>query len=203
MENDKNCGMCGVQTCSEFRKSVVDGKKKWDDCIYNNGMPNSISLNNIDYEKVDLHGGVYDFILKPIRSEISARKIIQPFRPDLVERWDIKKGDVVIGRPMGAGCPVTHSLLVYDADVISGLLYTWVIGPLEARKLKVIDIKNYYMVGFEGNISNVNSYPKIGKMSSFLPSQCMLRLNHRGLVNQIMVLENKDTIVRLENINIS
>lgn len=203
MRNDKNCGMCGVKTCKEFRKWVANGKRKWDDCIYNADQLSCAGLKQVDYEKTDLHGDVYDFILNPIGNEMSARKIIQPFRPDLVERWDIKKGDVVIGRPMGAGCPVTHSLLVYDVDVISGLLYTWVIGPLEARKLKVIDIKNYYMVGFEGIISHINNYPKIGKMSSFLPSQCMLRLNHRGLVNQIMVLENKDTIVRLENINIS
>lgn len=203
MENDKNCGMCGIETCRQFREQVAAGENKWSACIYNVEIHNSINLKNIDFEKTDLHGNEYDFILIPIGDEISARKIIQPFRPELVEKWSIKKGDVVIGRPMGAGCPVTHSLLVYEVDEISGLLYTWVIGPLEARKLKVFDIRNYYMVGFEGIISNVNNYPQIGKISAFLPSQCMLRLNHRGLVNQIMVCENGDTIVRIENINIS
>lgn len=54
-----------------------------------------------------------------------------------------------MGRPMGAGCPITHVLYVYEADELSGLLYTWVLGPLEARKKNPIDIGNYYMIGFE------------------------------------------------------
>ena len=42
----------------------------------------------------------YDFILKAIGNEISARKIVRPFRPDLIEKLDIKKGDIVVGRPI-------------------------------------------------------------------------------------------------------
>lgn len=153
-------------------------------------------------EETDLHGARYDFVLNPIGDEWSARKIIQPFRPDLVEKLHIKEGDVVMGRPMGAGCPVTHVLYVYKADELSGLLYTWVVGPLQACEKDPIDIGNYFMIGFEGVISQVNVFPKIGKRSVFLTSQCMLRLNHSGLVNQISTLGDSNTYVRIESINI-
>lgn len=200
---DRNCGLCGVSNCNEFRHLVNIGQKRQEECVYckNNELLRS-SEYATTYDEVDLNGRKYDFVLNALPNEISARKIIQPFRPDLVEKLNIKVGDIVIGRPMGAGCPVTHALKVYDVDVISGLLYTWVVGPLEARKNNVIDIKNYYMVGFEGIISNVNRYPKFGQVHSFLPSFCMLRLNHSGLVNQLMEFEDGNLLVRIENISI-
>jgi hypothetical protein len=66
---------------------------------------------------------------------------------------------------------------------------------------RTIDIRAYAMAGFEGVAANVVREPVIGKMSGFMPSFCMLRLTHYGLVN--MVLNTKDgLVVRLEDIHI-
>ena len=47
----------------------------------------------------------------------------------------IKKGDVMIGRPMGmsCGCPVTHCGVVSDVDARNGVIYWNVTGPLRPR----------------------------------------------------------------------
>lgn len=196
---DRNCGMCGEQTCSEFRSKLKTGKKKINDCPFNYKMKD----NNIDaVENADIHGNQYDFVLKAIGDEPSARKIIRPFRTDLIEKLDIKIGDIVIARPMGAGCPVTHVLKVYDIDELAGLLYTWVIGPKYSRGKEIKDIRAYYMIGFEGIAENIICNPKIGKTAGFMPGFCMLRLTHYGLVNKLLNT-NEGLIVRIEDIHIA
>jgi hypothetical protein len=76
--------------------------------------------NTSPYLGVDVHGAVYDFVLAPLPGEVSARKGIAPFRPDLVERWGIQAGDIVTGRPAGPGCPVYHALRVLSANPVIG-----------------------------------------------------------------------------------
>ncbi|MGE5583531.1 MAG: hypothetical protein ACM3X9_13500 [Bacillota bacterium] len=71
----------------------------------------------------------YDLILLPIHGEYSARKIVLPSRGDLIEKLNIQKGDYALGRPMGTGCPVPHVLQVIEADPVTGLSMTLVVGP--------------------------------------------------------------------------
>lgn len=199
MNEDRNCGLCGSKTCEEFREYLRTGQKEEKECPFcNESIRVEIGTNN----NLDFHGNVYDFLLKPVNGEASARKIIRPFRTDLIEKLEIKKGDIVVARPMGAGCPVTHVLEVYEVDELAGLLYTWVVGPQYSRNKEVKDIKAYSMVGFEGIAEDISIYPKVGKTAGFMPNFCMLRLTHYGLVNK--VLNTKEgLLVRIEDIHIA
>lgn len=198
MKKDRNCGLCGNQSCEEFRNSIKKGLKKENDCPFYMKDRNTTIIK----DNTDTHGNKYDFILKAIGDEISARKIVRPFRPDLIEKLDIKKDDIVVGRPMGAGCPVTHVLKVYEVDNLAGLLYTWVVGPAYSRGKEVKDISAYAMIGFEGIAENIVNHPKVGLAAGFMPNFCMLRLTHYGLVNKVLNT-SEGIVVRIEDIHIA
>ncbi|MDD4238441.1 MAG: Fe-S cluster protein, partial [Desulfotomaculaceae bacterium] len=153
------------------------------------------------YTGKDVLGHAHDFVLEPLPGEISARKIVLPFRSDMVEKMNIQKGDLVLGRPMGAGCPIPHVLKVIKADRVTGLLYTWVVGPKYSREQAVKDVSAYHMIGFEGIATRVTREPAFGCRVTFLPGFCMMNLNHTGLIN--MVLEKSCGIhVRIEDIHL-
>ncbi len=186
-----NNGLKKEKDCPFYEKDNITG---------NSSVAGDQSDNLAD--NMDIHNNKYDFLLKPIGSEPSARKIIRPFRTDLIEKLEIKTGDIVIARPMGAGCPVTHVLKVYAIDDLAGLLYTWVVGPKYSRNEPVKNIRAYNMVGFEGIADNISVYPEIGKTSGFMPNFCMLRLTHYGLVNKVLNTE-EGLVVRIEDIHIA
>ena len=193
MISDRNCGLCGYKTCEEFRKSGQN------DCPF--GTDDSFEVER-SCENLDTHGNRYDFLLNAIGNEPSARKIIRPFRTDLIEKLDIRPGDIVVARPMGAGCPVTHVLLVYEVDELAGLLYTYVVGPQYSRGKEVKDIKAYNMIGFEGIATDIVEMPKVGKTAGFMPGFCMLRLTHYGLCNKVLKT-GEGLLVRIEDIHIA
>ena len=195
---DRNCGLCGNQSCEEFRNSLKNGFGHETDCPFHAKDRN---LTIIEDNK-DTHGNQFDFVLKAIGNEISARKIVRPFRVDLIEKLDIKEGDIVVGRPMGAGCPVTHVLKVYEVDYLAGLLYTWVVGPAYSRGKETKDISAYAMIGFEGIAENIVKHPKVGLGAGFMPNFCMLRLTHYGLVNKVLNT-SEGLVVRIEDIHIA
>lgn len=102
---------------------------------------------------------------------------------------------------MGAGCPIPHVLQVIEAEQVTGLLYTWVIGPKYSREHEVKDVIAYHMIGFEGIAAHIRKEPEFGCRVTFLPGFCMMSLNHTGLVN--MVLEKSCGLhLRLEDIRI-
>jgi uncharacterized Fe-S cluster-containing protein len=107
----------------------------------------------------------------------------------------------VLGRPMGAGCPIPHVLKVIEADYTTGLLYTWVVGPQYAREQEVKDLTAYHMIGFEGIADQIRKSPEFGKRVTFLPGFCMMNLNHTGLVN-LVLQQTAGLHVRLEDIRI-
>jgi uncharacterized Fe-S cluster-containing protein len=146
-------------------------------------------------------GNPYDFILNPLPGEISARKIVLPFRSDLVEKLEIKKNDLVVGRPMGAGCPIPHVLRVIEAEYTTGLLYTWVVGPKYSRDGEVKELIAYHMIGFEGIAGRIKKEPEFGKRVTFLPGFCMMNLNHTGLVNMLLQ-KSAGLHIRVEDIRI-
>ncbi len=204
----KNCGLCGEDSCKSFLRMINSSQKNYSDCPYYNELQRPASpgdLTGIEikaiYPQRDVLGHEYDFVLEPLPGEVSARKIILPFRPDMVEKMDIKKGDYVLGRPMGAGCPIPHVLQVIEAEQVTGLLYTWVIGPKYSREHEIKDVIAYHMIGFEGIAAHIRKEPEFGCRVTFLPGFCMMSLNHTGLVN--MVLEKSCGLhLRLEDIRI-
>lgn len=149
----------------------------------------------------DVLGNTWDFVIKPLPGEPSARKIILPFRSDLVEKWAITAGDIVLGRPAGAGCPVQHVLRVIRANPVTGALDTWVVGPRYSRDRKVKDVEAYHMLAFEGLADDVRRAPVVGCRHTFLPGFCMMHLNHTGLVNMALK-KGAGLHLRIEDIRI-
>lgn len=199
----KNCGLCGSNSCKNFMELVINNEKEYPDCPFYKAETPSVTgqMREAVYSGKDILGHAYDFVLNPIPGEISARKIVLPFRGDLVEKMVIVKGDYVIGRPMGAGCPIPHVLQVIEADPVTGLLTTWVVGPMISREKVVKDVKAYHMIGFDGVAENIIKEPTVGARVSFLPGCCMMNLNHTGLVN--MALQKKYGLqIRVEDIRI-
>jgi len=162
-----------------------------------------IKVDGIEQEAIfpekDVMGADYDFILHPLPGEISARKIVLPFRGDMVDKLKITKGDIVLGRPMGAGCPIPHVLKVIEVCPVTGLLYTWVVGPKHSRNREVKDVIAYHMIGFEGIAKNIKREPQFGKRHTFLPGFCMMSVNHTGLINMVLT-KNAGLHVRIEDI---
>jgi uncharacterized Fe-S cluster-containing protein len=200
----KNCGLCGEKSCKNFLRMLHAGTKVYVDCPY---YRDPLSISNKDfvteahYPVKDILGYSYDFVLEPLPGEISARKIVLPFRGDLVDILDIKAGDYVLGRPMGAGCPIPHVLKVIKAESITGLLYTWVVGPKFSREHEVKDIVAYHMIGFEGLASKIDKEPVFGCRATFLPGFCMMSLNHTGVVNMLLQ-KNHGLHIRIEDVRI-
>ena len=191
----KNCGACGMDSCDAFAVAVGDDRKSVDECPYYTAPQEPQAANaacgscglEAAYTGVDVTGAPYDFIITAFPGEPSARKIVLPFRPDLVETLGITAGDIVTGRPTGAGCPVQHVINVLEADPVSGLITGHVVGPAFARgNSDAIDLKHYHMIGFEGIATVVRKTPEFGLRMPFLPGVCMMHRTHTGVVNMIM-----------------
>ncbi len=198
----KDCGACGAKSCGDFLVLLNQGVKVRTDCPYAEPSTGDMVSAQPERDGTDSCGRVYDFIIGPFSGEPSARKIILPFRADLVERWNIVAGDIVTGRPMGQGCPVQHVLRVIDANPVTGVLTCHTIGPHAARQGGDIkDVQAYHVVGFEGRATVVKRKPEFGFRQLFLPKFCMMQVAHTGVVN--MVLEKSSGIhVRVEDIRI-
>jgi len=212
----RDCGACGHKSCSSFIDEVSAGTARIIDCPFYQSDP-SLDSSSGSHQKVtdslppsrnpdqipkqDILGNSLDFILLPLPGEVSARKFLLPFRPDMVERWDIKPGDIITGRPMGAGCPVQHVVQVISASKVSGLIMGHIVGPAYSRGHEVKDLEAYHMIGFEGIAVTSCNEPEFGKRMRFLPGFCMMNLGHTGVVN--MIMGTKDGLhVRIEDIRI-
>jgi uncharacterized Fe-S cluster-containing protein len=196
----KDCGACGLPTCDDFIKAVEKREKTREDCTFY-AIETYAYPEKTAYSGTDMAGAKYDFILRAFPGEPSARKFIVPFRADLVERWDIRPGDLVTGRPAGPGCPVYHALRVLSANPVTGILECHTVGPLAARKERAHDVQAYHVHAFEGIAETVLRPPIFGLRQRFLPGFCMMDLSHTAVVN--MVLKKKDGLhVRVEDIRI-
>lgn len=200
----RDCGLCGAENCAAFLRLAKASVKDFGDCPFygleETGRAKEAG-GGANYTGSDVLGHPYEFVLAPLGGEISARKIILPFRPELVHILEIKRDDRLLGRPMGAGCPIPHVLQVIKVDPLTGVLETWVVGPRDAREGKVKNIAAYFMLGFEGMATEIRREPMVGCRATFLPGFCMMALNHTGLVN--MVLAKEDGLhVRVEDIRI-
>ena len=197
---EKDCGSCGSKTCREFEARLKRGDAGYSDCPFSAvEYESTVMQHHHDYSGRDIIGQPYDFVLMPLPNEVSARKIVLPFRPDTTERYNITAGDIVFGRPAGAGCPIQHVIRVIKSDHETGVITGHVVSPIFVREGTMKDIKEYHMLGFEGMASHISREPEFGRRHSFLPGFCMMNRAHTGMVS--MVIDRPYGIqVRLENI---
>jgi uncharacterized Fe-S cluster-containing protein len=183
----KNCGACGSATCTEFSARLSAGTANMTQCPFH--VP-SVQIRDAEiasaYSGRDIVGQTYDFAICPLPGEPSARKIVLPFRPDIVDRMEIAAGDIVTGRPTGAGCPVQHVIRVISVDYVTSVITGHVVGPSFSRGSDVKDVREYHMLGFEGRAVTVDKEPAFGMRQSFLPGFCMMGRAHTGLVNMVI-----------------
>ena len=183
----RNCGACGFPSCDRFAEAVSAGSADLRSCPFYHPPASRVSGEpEFRYSGVDVVGQEYDFVMAALPGEPTARKVVLPFRPDLVERMGIVRGDIVTGRPAGAGCPVQHVIRVLDADPLTGVITGHVVGPAFSRGREVKDVSMYHMLGFEGRALPVKSEPRFGVRHSFLPGFCMMDRSHTGLVNMVI-----------------
>ncbi len=116
---------------------------------------------------------------------------------------DIKKGDILIGRPLGisCGCPITHCGVVMDVDPKTGVMVWCVAGPLQPRLKGYKDIGYYIAEAYEGLITSARKELKVGMRYWFIPRRCMLQWRHSGLMN-LITKTKEGTQVRIEGLMI-
>ena len=209
-----NCGACGYKTCNDFALAVDDAKVEVRMCIHAKQVATEerrqasclscMGAENLG-EKLDWKDSLkrdFDFILDVMEGEPGPKETILPYNPALVKELGIKKGDVMIGRPMGmsCGCPITHCGFVTDVDARNGVINWCVTGPLRPRSEGFIDIGYYVAQGYEGVIRETREPIQLGRRYYFLPRRCMLQWRHSGLVNAITKMKDGSLKVRIEGL---
>ncbi|MGV8093315.1 MAG: (Fe-S)-binding protein [Mangrovibacterium sp.] len=211
-----NCGACGYKSCTDFALAVEEAKTEIKKCIHireepkeKNRQVNCLSCMTSENlgEKLEWKDSLkrdFAFILDVFEGEPGPKETILPYNPALVKELGVKKGDVMIGRPMGmsCGCPVTHCGVVSDVDPRNGVIYWNVTGPLRPRSEGFIDIGFYVSQAYEGIIKESREPIKLGQRYWFLPRRCMLQWRHSGLVNAVTRLKDGSYKVRIEGLYI-
>ncbi|MDH5511117.1 MAG: Fe-S cluster protein [Nitrospinota bacterium] len=196
----KDCGLCGRKSCAEFAKLLSRAPEEMGRCVFiaHSDQPQApATLNEATYR--DILGREYDFILDKLSTDVGPRETILPFNPANLERLGVKTGDVLVGRPAAAGCPVSHcGVVASEPDYFNGLVEWQVVGPLAARE-RGTDIGMYTPIAYEG----LAIFPRVelsfGMRYFFLPRYCMLQVRHSGLVNTL-TKTREGLYVRLEGI---
>lgn len=208
-----DCGACGYKTCKDFSLSVEKDHDELKKCIHVTGKPEITndhgSCLSCAHEGLGIKMGWkdnlqrdYDFIMDCFENEPGPRETILPYNPALVKELGVKKGDVMIGRPMGmsCGCPITHCGIVNSADYRNGVINWCVTGPLKPRTEGFIDIGYYVAQGYEGIIRESKEPIKLGRRYWFLPRRCMLQWRHSGLMNAVVKNPDGSYKVRIEGL---
>ena len=209
-----NCGACGYKTCGAFAAAVDSKESELKKCIHikkavtefsrHSNCINCPTTENLG-EKLGWKDSLtreFDFILDIIDGEPGPKETILPYNPVLVKELGVKKGDVMIGRPMGmsCGCPVTHCGVVSDVDARNDVIHWHVTGPLRPRSEGFIDIGYYVSQAYEGIIKESKEKIELGRRYWFLPRRCMLQWRHSGLVNAVTKLKDGSYKVRREGL---
>jgi uncharacterized Fe-S cluster-containing protein len=113
--------------------------------------------------------------------------VILPHNPTLTREMDVKRGDILIGRPLGmsCGCPITHCGIVTDVDPRTGVIVWCVTGPLGPRANGFKDIGYSIAEACEGMITDARLEIRIGERHFFQPRMCTLQWRHSGFVNDL------------------
>jgi hypothetical protein len=150
---------------------------------------------------LDSLGREFDFYLEHFPEEPGPREIILPHNPLITREMEIRKGDILIGRPLGmsCGCPITHCGVATEVDLRTGVIVWCVTGPLGPREHGFKDLGYYIAEGYEGLVHESRCELKVGMRYFFQPRMCMLQWRHSGLVNYLN--RNKDGYqVRVEGL---
>jgi uncharacterized Fe-S cluster-containing protein len=211
-----NCGSCGygscaglaqvslehpeyIQKCVNLKKTITEAKKTNENTCGNcTLLPDEQKNDWKDFLNRD-----FDFILQTFPNEPGPRETILPHNPSLTRELKIKKGDVLIGRPMGmsCGCPITHCGITMDVDQKTGVIVWCVTGPIQPRLKGFKDLGYYSAQAYEGLIRESRKELKVGMRYWFLPRRCMLQWRHSGLMNFI-TKRNNEYQVRIEGLMI-
>ncbi|MDH4286377.1 MAG: hypothetical protein OEV26_03035 [Gallionella sp.] len=181
----KDCGQCGFKTCAGLAEFATDHPDALKRCIYLGQPAASFPAASGDIPWKDMLGREYDFVLEPFPEDPGPREIIVPLNPLNVERLAVKKGDVLYGRPVMTGCPVTHvGVVVEEPDYLNGVITWCIVGPMAARE-QGREIGHYQIVAYEGIVRHTRQKLQIGQRYFFFPRMCMLQSRHSGLVNAL------------------
>ncbi|MDI6895817.1 (Fe-S)-binding protein [Methanocella conradii] len=197
-----DCGLCGAKTCEQFARILQEHPGERKRCVQQarHGRPAAVISGEAWKDSL---GREYDFVLEKLPEDPGPRETIVPHNPIIVREMDVKKGDVLIGRPLGmsCGCPVTHCGTVVDADQRTGVIVWCVTGPLANRGKPIKDIGYYSAQAYEGIVRKTQKELKIGMRYWYLPHRCMLQWRHSGMV--IFMNKAKEGVrVRIEGIMI-
>jgi uncharacterized Fe-S cluster-containing protein len=135
----------------------------------------------------DSLGREFDFYLEHFPEEPGPREIIIPHNPMITREMEIRKGDILIGRPLGmsCGCPITHCGVVMEVEARTGVIVWCVTGPLGPRQNGYKDLGYYIAEGYEGLVHEARCELKFGMRYYFQPKMCMLQWRHSGLINYL------------------
>jgi uncharacterized Fe-S cluster-containing protein len=200
-----DCGLCGFKSCHEFSEKIEEQPEIIKRCIYikkdvTEIMEDTPAKNDNKEKKwQDSFGREFDFYLEKFPDDPGPKEIIHPFNVSLIKELGLKKGDIIIGRPMAAGCPVTHCGQIESIDTISGLICWHIVGPLVARNKPLIDIGSYSPQAFEGIVKETRAELKIGMRYNWMPRYCMIQWRHSGLITA-MTKKGSELIVRIEGV---
>lgn len=215
-----DCGICGFKSCEQFAMVIMKHPDEIKNCIHldTKNIGNKLEMTEKTPESCNgcLHAEItegsrwkdslgrdYDFILQTFPNEPGPRETILPHNPLLIRELEIKRGDILIGRPMGmsCGCPITHCGIVVDVDYRNCILIWCVTGPLHPRSKEHKDIGYYSAQAYEGMVKENRNQLQIGMRYWFLPRLCMLQWRHSGLIN--FLSKTKDGFqVRIEGLMI-
>ncbi len=210
-----NCGLCGFPSCDDFAMRLLQDPAQIKRCIHlDRGrtvprpeLPNAQARGPAAQPAfgakkwIDSLGREYDFVLCHFPEDPGPREIIIPHNPMITREMEIRKGDVLIGRPLGmsCGCPITHCGVVTEVDHRTGVITWCVTGPLRPRQEGYKDIGYYIAEAYEGLIKEARCDIRIGMRYYFQPEMCMLQWRHSGLVNYLN--RSKGTLqVRVEGL---
>ena len=132
-------------------------------------------------------GREFDFYLEHFPEDPGPREIILPHNPLITREMEVRKGDILIGRPLGmsCGCPITHCGIAMEVDPRTGVIVWCVTGPLGPRQHGFKDLGYYIAEGYEGLVHEARCELKVGMRYYFQPRMCMLQWRHSGLVNYL------------------
>ncbi len=158
-----DCGLCGVRTCGEMaarlethpelaralhpsrggpRSPRASGPGRsparlgcWRRACRDGEQAGASRLRPARGAWRDTLGREFDFYLEHFPEDPGPREMILPHNPLLTREMDIRRGDILIGRPLGmsCGCPITHCGVVADVDPRTGVIVWCVTGPLGPR----------------------------------------------------------------------
>ena len=207
-----DCGLCGYKTCAELQERLPQKPELLKRCIHLSedtvqaqptaskpagAAPETAECGACALPKqeaprlrgtqpwLDSLGREFDFYLEHFPEEPGPREIILPHNPMITREMGLKKGEILIGRPLGmsCGCPITHCGVVMEVDERTGVIVWCVTGPLGPRQHGYRDLGYYIAEGYEGLITEARCDIAIGMRYYFQPRMCMLQWRHSGLVN--------------------